>query len=163
MSGSHFVSMYTAQGAVMFQRVRHRILNIQPVVKPNEKRRRDPLNNATQGAAVSVSDQQLRGEFDQELRAAGETVTSLGMRLDIREIQEADEAVRSLGRWRRGSRLVHSLLFVLVGGVSRGLPVCLRHFTNRIGGYGGFCFEMIGGGVVNLNGELLTLPNVNLN
>lgn len=126
----------------MFQRVRHRVLNIQPVVKPNDKWSGNPLHNATQGAAVSVSYQQLRGEFDQELGAAGEALTSLVMRHNIREIQVADEAVRSLGRWRRLSRLLHHLLFVLFRGISRGLPVCLRHFTHRIGRDGGFCFEI---------------------
>lgn len=79
----------------MFQRVRHRIFNIQPVVKPNDKG--NPLHKAIQGAAVSGSDQQLRGEFDQELRAVGEALTSLVIRHNIREIQVADEAVRSLG------------------------------------------------------------------
>lgn len=126
----------------MFQRVRHRILNIQPVVKPNDERSGIPLHNAIQRAAVSVSEQQLGGEFDQELGAAGEALTSLVMRHDIREIQVADEAVKSLGRWRRLSRLLHGLRFVLVGGISRGLPVCLRHFTHRIGRDGGFCFEI---------------------
>lgn len=126
----------------MFQRVRHRILNIQTVVKPNDKRSGNPLHNAIQGAAVFVSDQQLRGEFDQELGAAGEALTSLVMRQDIREIKVADEVVRSLGRWRQPSRLLHRLLLVLVRGISRGLPVCLRHFTHRIGRDGGFCFEI---------------------
>lgn len=126
----------------MFQRVRHRILKIQPVVKPNDKRSGNPLHNAIQGATVFVSDQHLRGEFDQELGAAGEASTSLVMRHDIREIQVADEAVRSLGGWRRWSWLLHHLLFVLVRGISRGLPVCLRHFTHRIGRDGGFCFEI---------------------
>ncbi len=126
----------------MFQRVRHRILNIQPVVKPNDKRSGNLLHNAIQGVAVSVSDQQLRGEFDQELGAAGEALTSLVMRYDIREIQVADEAVRSLGRWRRRSQLLHCLLLVLVRGITKGLPVCLRHFTHRICRDGGFCFEI---------------------
>lgn len=70
----------------MFQRVRHRILNIETVVKPNDKRLGDPLHNAIQGATVFVSDQQLWGEFDQELRAAGEALTLLIMRYNIREI-----------------------------------------------------------------------------
>lgn len=82
----------------MFQRVRHRVFNIQTVVKPNEKR--IPLHNAIEGAAVSVCDQQLGGQFDQELWAAGELLTSLVTRHDVRKIQVADEAVRSLGRWR---------------------------------------------------------------
>lgn len=82
----------------MFHRVRHRIFNVQTVEKPNDKR--GPLHNATEGAAVSICDQQLGGQFDQELWAAGELLTSLAMRHDIRETQVADEAVRSLGRWR---------------------------------------------------------------
>lgn len=84
----------------MFQRVRPRILNIQPVVKPNDKRSGNPLHNAIQGATVSVSDQQLRRESDQELGTAGEALSLLVMRHDIREIQVADEAVRSLERRR---------------------------------------------------------------
>lgn len=79
MSGSHTVNTDTAQGAVMFQRVRHRVLDIQTVVKPNDKRSGNPLHNAIQGAAACVSHQQLWGEFDQELRAAGQE-TSLVMR-----------------------------------------------------------------------------------
>lgn len=82
----------------MFQRVRHRIFNIQPVVKPNDKG--NPLHNAIQGAAVSASDQQLRGEFDQEVRAAREALTSPIMRHSIREIQVADEVERSLAGQR---------------------------------------------------------------
>lgn len=82
----------------MFQRVRHRIFNVQTVVKPKDKR--SPLQNATEGAAVSVCDQQLGGQFDPELWAAGTLRTSPAMRRDIREIQVADQAVRSLGRWR---------------------------------------------------------------
>lgn len=100
MCGSHIVNVYTAQGPVMFHRVRHRVLNIQTVVKPNDKRSGNLLHNAIQRATVSVSDQQLGGQFDQELRAAGEALTSLVIRRDIREIQVTDEAVRSLGRWR---------------------------------------------------------------
>lgn len=88
VSGSHSVN--TAQGAVMFHRVTHRVLNIQPVVKPNDKWSLDPLHNATQGAAASVCEQQLRGESEQEV------VTSVVTRRDVRETQQADEAVRSL-------------------------------------------------------------------
>lgn len=126
----------------MFQRVRNRILNIQTVVQPNDKRCGDPLHNAIQGATVSVFGQQLWGEFDQELGAAGEALTSIVMRHNIREIQVADEAVRSLGGWRRWSWLLHHLLFVMVKWTFRGLPVCLSHFTHRIGRDGGFCFEI---------------------
>lgn len=137
---SHTENIYRAQEAAMFQRVKHRFLNIQLLVKPNEKWSGKPLHNATQRAPVSVSDQQLRGEFDEEV-GAGEALNSLVMRHDIREIQEAGEAVRSLGRWRRWSRLVHRLLLVSVR-TSRGLTVCLKHFTHRIGRDGGFCFEI---------------------
>lgn len=84
----------------MFHRVTHRFLNIQLVVKPNDKRSRKPLHNVIQGAAASAPDQQLRGEFDQEVGVAGDAATSFCMRHDIREIQQADEAVSSLGRWR---------------------------------------------------------------
>lgn len=84
----------------MFQRVRHRILDIQPVVKPNDKWSKIPVHNAIQGAAIFVSDQQLRGEFNQEVGAAGEAVALLIVRYDVREIQLADEALRSVGRER---------------------------------------------------------------
>lgn len=137
LSGSHRVNIDRAQGPVMFHRVTHRILNIQPLVKPNDERSGNPLRNATQGA-VSASEQQLGGQFDQEVGAAGEALTSLVVRRDIREIQVADE-----GRWRRRrSRFLHRLQLVLVGGISSGLPVCLRHSTHRIGRDWGFCFEI---------------------
>lgn len=95
------------------------------VVKPNDKRRGEPPHNAIQRAAGFVSDQQLRGEFDQELRAVGVELDLL-----VREIQLADYAVRPLGRMRQRSWLLRRLLLVLVRGISRGLPVCLRHFTH---------------------------------
>lgn len=126
----------------MFQRVRHRVLDIQPVVKPNDKWCGKRPHNAIQGAAVSVLDQQLRGEFDQELGAAAEVLALLIVRHGVREIQLADEAERSLGRWKRWSWLLRCLLLVLVGGVSKGLPVFLRHFMHRIGRDGGFCFDI---------------------
>lgn len=130
----------------MFHRVRHRIVNIQPVVKPKDKWSGKPLHNAIQRAAVAVyvfvSDQQLWGQFDQELGAAGQAPPSLVMRHNVREIQVADEAVWSLGRWRQWSWLLHRLLLVWVGGISSGIPVRLRHFTQRIGRDWGFCFEI---------------------
>lgn len=126
----------------MFQRVRHGILNIQAVVKPNDKRSKIPLHNAIQGAAISVPDLQLGGELNQELWAAQEAMASLIVRHDVREEQLAEEAGGSLGRWGRGIRLLLCLLLVLFRGISRGLPVCLRHFTYRIGRDGGFCFEI---------------------
>ena len=91
---------------------------------------------------MSVSAQQLRGEFDQEFGVAGETLTSLVMRQNIREIQVADETVRSLGRWRQRSQLLQRLLLVLLRGISKSLPVCLRHFAYRICRDGGFCCEI---------------------
>lgn len=140
LSRCHIFNICAAQGAIVFQRVRHRILNIQTVVKPNNEWRRNPLHNATQGATVSVSGQKLWGDFYQKLRAAGEA--SLIVRHNIREIQMADEAVKSLGRWRQRSQLLHHVLLVLVKGISRGLFVCLSHFTHRIGRDGGFCFDI---------------------
>lgn len=85
----------------MFHRVRHGILNIQAVVQPNDKRTGNPLSNAIQGAAISVSDQQLRGEFDQEVGTAGQASASLVVGRDVREAETTDQAVKSLGRWRR--------------------------------------------------------------
>lgn len=126
----------------MFHRVRHRVVNVQTVVQPNDKRSGNPLHNIIQRGVVSVSNEQLWGEFDQELRAAGEALALLIMRHNIGKIQVADEAVMSLGRWRRWSWLLHHLLFVLVKGISSGLPVCSSHFTYRISRDGGFCFEI---------------------
>ena len=69
-------------------------------------------------------------------------LTSLVMRHDVREIQVAEEVVRSLGRFRQCSRLLLGVLLVLVRGIFRSLPVCLRHFTYRISGNEGLCFEV---------------------
>lgn len=85
---------------MIFHRVTHSFLSIQLVVKPNDKRSGKPLHDAIQEATAFVSDQQLRGEFDQEVGAAGRAMTLVFIRHDVREIQQADEAVRSLGRWR---------------------------------------------------------------
>lgn len=142
MSVSQSVNVYGAQGAVVFQRVSNGIHNIQPIVKPNDQRTGRPLHWATQGAAVSTPDQQLWREFDQELGAAGEAMTSLLMRHHVGEIKVSDEAVGSPGRWRRQSRLLRGLLLVLVGRTSRGLPVCLTHFRHRVGRDWGFCFDI---------------------
>lgn len=84
---SHTISIYTAQGAIMFHRTPHRVLNIQLVVKPNDQR--NPLFKAT--LRVSVCDLQLGGEFDKEVRAISPIMTP-----GIREIQMADKAVQSL-------------------------------------------------------------------
>lgn len=124
VTGSPTVNIHTAQGAVVFDRVRHRAPDIQTVVKPNDQRSGNLLHNAIQGAAASAWRQQLRGQPDEELGAAGEDEASLVTRQDVGEMQVADEAVRSLGRWRRQSQLLHRLLLLLVRSVFRRLLVC---------------------------------------
>lgn len=112
------------------------------VVKPNDKRSGKPLQKAEQGAAVLVFNQQLGGEFDQILVAVGKLMTPLIMRSNIWEKQLADQVVRSLGSLRQWSLLLLGLLHVLVRELSRTLPVCVRRFTNGIGGNRGLCFEV---------------------
>lgn len=126
----------------MFHGVRRRILNIQPIVKPKDDRRGDPLHYATHGAAVSAGEQQLGGQFDQEVGAAGEAVSSRVVRHDVGEVQVADEAVGPLGRRRQRSRLLRRLLPLSVRRTSSGLRVCLTRFTHRFGRDWGFCFEI---------------------
>jgi len=114
----------------MFHRERHRVLNTQPLVKPNDKRRGEPHGNATQGGAVGAPEQ-LRGEFDEEVGGA-----SLVLREGVREVHLFDEAV--------GRKLPRTLRLLRLSGlreVSRP-PVCLRHFTHRIDRDWGFCFEI---------------------
>lgn len=77
----------------MFERVSDGILNIEPVVKPNDERSGNPLHYAIQGAAAFVS-QQVTGEFDQEVGGGAEMLSSLIMGIHIRKIQVADEAGR---------------------------------------------------------------------
>lgn len=91
---------------------------------------------------MSIPEQQLWWESDQEVRATEDAPTSPVMRHHIREAQVADEAEKSLGGRRRQAQLLQRLLLLLFRGLSRGLPVCLRHFTHRIGGDGGFCCDI---------------------
>lgn len=82
----------------MFDRVTHRILYVQPVVKPNDKRRGNPVHDTKQGASVFVS-QSFAGEFNQEVEGAAQR--SLITRNHVREVQVADEAVCTLRGWRQ--------------------------------------------------------------
>lgn len=74
--------------------------------------------------------------------AVGESMTLLIMKCNVWEIEVADQVERSLGRLGQWSHLLLGLLLVLVREVSRALPVCVRHFTNRTGGDRGLCFEV---------------------
>ena len=126
----------------MFERVRHRILNIQLVVKPSNNRSWEPLHSAIQRHSAPGFGQQLWGQLDQELGLAGEVTTTLLMGEDIREIEVADQVVRSLGRRRRSSHFLDSLLLVLVRETATHHSVCLRHFTHRIGRGGDLSFDI---------------------
>lgn len=74
--------------------------------------------------------------------AVGEPLTLLIVKYGVWEIQVAERVVRSLGRLGQRSHLLLGLLLVLVREVSRALPVCVGHFTNRTGGDRGLCFEV---------------------
>lgn len=125
--------MYAAQGPITFHRAPHRLLNIQLVAKPSSQR----VGLLSASGQISVCHQQLRWELDEEVCATWATRPA-----DIWVGQLADQAVESVVGWSRKAQLLQRLLLLWVEGVCRVLPVCLNRFTHRVGGGGGFCFDI---------------------